>query len=299
MRGRERYVWRRPQVGGRSSLVADTVQPGDVTIVFIHGFACTPRYANYRTMRRLLQMPEFGEVNCRIVAPVLPGFAGTPPLPSDDSDFDSYARWCAECLDDLDVDGPLVLVGESMGGAVALTLAALEPERIGSVVVFNSVGGAIAGRRRRDWVKGLLVGISRRAGTLGQWHASVLDALLTAVHPVANWRASTLVVNADVRPALAAVKRYRVPVVAVFGKRDTVVPHASSAVFADELGIQPLFIDSDHRAFIDGHPAIATLVVELARAVSEKKPLPVDPAPTIATTLRRQCGVEVTMGVEK
>ena len=64
-------------------------------------------------------------------APDLPGFGSAPPLPS--PSVAAYADWVADRLERL--DGPVLLLGWSMGGKFALALAARRPERLAGLVL--------------------------------------------------------------------------------------------------------------------------------------------------------------------
>jgi pimeloyl-ACP methyl ester carboxylesterase len=72
----------------------------------------------------------------RLVAPDLPGHGplggrGKPGITA-------YATWLAGFLAALDEARPVVLVGHSMGGAIAQTLALAEPERLAGLVLVST-----------------------------------------------------------------------------------------------------------------------------------------------------------------
>ena len=74
----------------------------------------------------------------RVIAPDLPGFgASTHEIP--DYSVASHARYVFQLLDSLHVDRVHV-VGYSMGGGVALEMAAREPERVSSIVLVSAIG---------------------------------------------------------------------------------------------------------------------------------------------------------------
>lgn len=56
----------------------------------------------------------------------------------DDADFDVFRRDLLELLDDR-VDGPVALMGQSLGGAIAIRFAARHPERIRALVLCNTL----------------------------------------------------------------------------------------------------------------------------------------------------------------
>jgi pimeloyl-ACP methyl ester carboxylesterase len=78
----------------------------------------------------------------RVLAPALPGFSGTAALPAGEDSLRNYAAWVLAFLDAVAVAEPVLLVGHSFGGAVAILVAHDKPHRLGGLVLVNSVGGA-------------------------------------------------------------------------------------------------------------------------------------------------------------
>ena len=69
------------------------------------------------------------------VAVDLPGFGGPNPEPPEPWGSADYARWAAPLLEGDDLHPPVVLVGHSRGGVVALHLAASHPDRVAALVL--------------------------------------------------------------------------------------------------------------------------------------------------------------------
>ncbi len=83
----------------------------------------------------------------RVLAPDLPGHgASAAPYGSYDARF--FARWLADYLDAVGLDSA-VLLGNSLGGRVALEIALLEPERVRALLL---LAPAVAFRRLRQFV---------------------------------------------------------------------------------------------------------------------------------------------------
>ncbi|MGH8980773.1 MAG: alpha/beta fold hydrolase [Acidimicrobiales bacterium] len=76
--------------------------------------------------------PSFGGASLDAVALDLPGFGATPP-PPEVWGAAEYARCVAQVLDEM--AAPVVVVGHSFGGRVAVHLAAEMPERIQALVL--------------------------------------------------------------------------------------------------------------------------------------------------------------------
>lgn len=102
-------------------LAFDDTGTGD-PLVLIHGWA-----ADRQIWHSVV--PLLGER--RLIAIDLPG-SGATPAASEGFDLDQVARVIWNGLPDV---GPLTLVGHSLGGAIALTMAAQEPERTRGLVL--------------------------------------------------------------------------------------------------------------------------------------------------------------------
>jgi pimeloyl-ACP methyl ester carboxylesterase len=76
----------------------------------------------------------------RVVAPELPGLGGGEALPT----YEQYARWVLALLDALGIHERVACVGNSLGAAIATSLAAIAPGRLSAIVLVN--GGTRADR---------------------------------------------------------------------------------------------------------------------------------------------------------
>jgi pimeloyl-ACP methyl ester carboxylesterase len=90
----------------------------------------------------------------RIVNPSLPGFGGSDPLDWDHLSMPHLAEQVTALIDHLDT-GPVVLLGHSMGGAVAVQFAHEHPGRTLGIVYRDGVA-APAWKRRHSFVTALL-----------------------------------------------------------------------------------------------------------------------------------------------
>jgi pimeloyl-ACP methyl ester carboxylesterase len=99
-------------------------------IVFVHGLSgCWQNW--------LETLPHFGRSH-RSIALDLPGF-GASPMPSWDVDMPAYGRLIHDFCEKLGVEGG-TLVGNSMGGFVALEAATTAPERFDRLVLVSAAG---------------------------------------------------------------------------------------------------------------------------------------------------------------
>ncbi|WP_229401640.1 alpha/beta fold hydrolase [Micromonospora okii] len=123
--------------------------PAD-TVVTVHGRATRCRVAGDGPPVVLLHgigrtLADFAELHDRlardhrVISVDLAGHGGSAPLDGPHT-LPALARAVAGCLDALGVDGPAHLVGNSLGGAVAMRLAVADPARAASLTLVASAG---------------------------------------------------------------------------------------------------------------------------------------------------------------
>ncbi|MDP9494248.1 MAG: alpha/beta hydrolase [Actinomycetota bacterium] len=108
------------RVFANGALFADATGSGPPRVIALHGWA--RRGSDFR--------PALADLDA--LAPDLPGFGASPP-PSEPWGAEGYAHLVNQLLDVC--DHPPVVVGHSFGGRIAVCLAALYPERVGSLVL--------------------------------------------------------------------------------------------------------------------------------------------------------------------
>ncbi|MDE1177524.1 MAG: alpha/beta hydrolase [Edaphobacter sp.] len=69
-----------------------------------------------------------------------PGFGLTGPNPSGDYSMDYYSGFLERLLDQLNVNGPVILVGNSSGGYMAWRFAVAHPHRVARLVLISPAG---------------------------------------------------------------------------------------------------------------------------------------------------------------
>lgn len=140
---------------GDAKVRSVTAGRGEPTLVLIHGFG-----DNLMTWRAVFDRLA---TRHRVVAFDLPGFgaSGKPPGPYTLDAMTERVRALVRGL-----DGPLVLVGHSMGGEIALNVALAEPERIDALVLIAPAGFRVGLAGIADSIT------ARRAGLIGIWEAA-------------------------------------------------------------------------------------------------------------------------------
>jgi len=214
------------------------------TAVFLHGWGLSHR-AYRGAVKRLAAR------GMRVIAPAMPGFSGSGGLPSDECTLPGYAAWVVALLDELGVTEPVLLVGHSFGGGVAIVVAHDHPGRVGALVLVNSIGGAVWAddgelvkpmTDRPIWDWGLHLSRDLRGAVQ---LSRVLPAVLTealpniVLDPRSFWRSARLAREADLTDELEALRRRGLPVVVVWSPRDRVVTDASIEALRDALGDAP------------------------------------------------------------
>ena len=112
--------------------------------MFLHGWSLGP-HAYEDVLHELMAR------GCEVYAPALPGFGGTANLPGDQRTIEGYAAWVEAFLEAVEADGPALVVGHSFGGGVGIRLAHDAPERVGNLVLINSVGTPSGSSAVRRW----------------------------------------------------------------------------------------------------------------------------------------------------
>lgn len=105
-------------------------QSDSTPILFLHGWGISAE--PYHEILKLLAQQH------PVLAPDLPSFARSS-YPKLIPDYDSYAKLLLSFLDTLNLQ-QVHLVGHSLGGGIAITLSALVPSRVRSLVLVDSTG---------------------------------------------------------------------------------------------------------------------------------------------------------------
>jgi pimeloyl-ACP methyl ester carboxylesterase len=242
------------------------------TLVFLHGWGLD--YASYRP-----GLTRLAGLGVRVLAPAMPAFGGTSELGDDDFSLKGYADWVLAFLDGVGIDEPVMLVGHSFGGGVAIRVAYDAPERVAQLVLVNSIGGSA-------WAQGSVVRtLAERP--LWDWGLHVpadlwphrqltrvlpvlVDGLLPNVlrNPRAVWRVAGLARRADLSAELEELKRRHLPVVILWGVSDQIIPPEALKALQAALGeVEVVSVEGSHNWLIadpGGFCELMTNILELA-----------------------------------
>ena len=261
-------AWKTIDVDGMSAAYGEAGH--GPPIVFLHGWGLDHK-AYKRALARLVA------AGARVLAPALPGFGGTASLADDRCSIEGFADWVARFLDALGVGEPVVAMGHSFGGGVAIRFAHDHGERVKALVLINSIGASawttsgatlrsMAQRPLWDW--GLhfpadLWPLRQARRVLPVIVAEALPNL--ARDPRSFVRVAALARRADLTGELDELKRRRLPVVVLWGTRDRLVTRAAFDEMCQVLGGPPAHTVAGTHAWLISDPdAFGEVITNIA-----------------------------------
>lgn len=240
-------AWHRVDVDGRTVVYGEG--GSGPTVLFLHGWALGSRTYK-RTLRRLVAR------GCRVLAPAMPGFGGSDPMPGPTISIAGYGDWAVRFLDAVGVADPAVVIGHSLGGGVSVMLASRHPDRVRYLVLVNAVGGATwDGREGRTLSDRSLGGWAVEFGRdlfplsdgltfLGAVGQDLVSGLLR--NPYVVSQAATLARTADLTAELHDLRATGIPVLALTSERDNVIPGAAFDTLCAALGTEGRVVTGGH-----------------------------------------------------
>lgn len=276
-------VDRRTFVEGRAAGYSDAGE--GLPVVFLHGWAL-----GQHTYRDVIE--AIAAQGCRVIAPSMPGFGGTPELPGSQFSLRGYAQWVADLLDVIGVDEPAMVVGHSFGGGVATRFAHDHRTRVRGLVLVNSIGGSSwrSGRTLRsiterplwDWglhFPGDVWPVRQATRVLPVVAEDLLPNLLR--NPRAVVKVANLARRADLRGELEALRDSGLPVTILWGIRDGIIPRESFEAMCVASGVEGTVVDGSH-SWLLADPAqfgeIITNDVKVAQAARELEQQAAEPS---------------------
>jgi pimeloyl-ACP methyl ester carboxylesterase len=215
-----RATWRDVDVDGATVRVMEA-GTGD-PLLFLHGWGLTPRsYAQGIT--------RLTAAGVKVIAPCLPGFGGSAGTGWTHVSMGAYAARVARLLDVMGIEHPVFVAGHSFGGGVAIQLATDRPERVRSLTLVNTVGGA-PGRRwgltDASWLR-WAVGTVGELSTTGLVRAApslLRDYLPNAVRrPATMLLTARLALTASLAGQVEALVAQGTPVLFIWSDSDRIV----------------------------------------------------------------------------
>jgi pimeloyl-ACP methyl ester carboxylesterase len=264
-------VWKRTRVDGREARYA--VIGEGLPVLFLHGWALA-----HHTYRGVVS--RIATRGCRVFVPALPGFGGTPDLPAPSFSLAGYAAWVEGFGRAVDLHEPMVVVGHSFGGGVAIRYAFDHPERMRSLVLVNSIGGSawkqgktlrsMADRPLWDWGLHFPTDIWPLPQATRVLPVVLEDALPNLLrNPRSVWKVAQLARAADLREELEVLKQRRLPVTVLWGSRDGVIPRESFEALCVAVGAEGRVVEGSHSWLLadpDRFSEVITNDIEIAKA---------------------------------
>jgi len=211
-----------------------------VPVLWIHGYPLSGLLWG-------IQTADLADV-ARQITPDLRGCGRTPPTPPPYS-MELYADDCMRLLDHLDIPGPVIIGGLSMGGYVALEICRRHPERVAGLILAATRAGADSDEARA--ARDQAAETARREGV-----ASVVEGMVPKLFAPRNLvaqaelvdfvRAMMLETSLDgLVGALAAMRDrpdstgdlpgFDVPALVLHGAEDQLIAAAEAEATADAL----------------------------------------------------------------
>jgi len=238
--------------------------------LFCHGWGLRPNaYA-----RPIAAMALAG---CRVVAPSLPGFGGTPELPVDERSFTGYGAWVGRFLDAVGVGDLDLVAGHSMGGGISTAFVHHQPERVASLLLANAIGSptwalfpdevrTMVQRPFWDWGRHFGSDLLYSPRTLRLLPTLLEDFIPNLVrNPLGMVRTGEFIRKADLVAEVRAIAAQGIPVSVVWSDRDGLVPRSAFDELRRAAGVEGVVVEGHHAWLIAdpevfGELAISALV---------------------------------------
>jgi pimeloyl-ACP methyl ester carboxylesterase len=258
--------WHRINVDGRTATY--TEMGTGMPVVFLHGWAL-----GHRTYHEVLQ--RISAHGTRVLAPALPGFGGTADLPGHEPGLRGYADWVDAFVEALEIDEPVVVVGHSFGGGVAIKFAHRHPARVRALVPVNSIGGGLwksdeeqavplGDRPWWDWSLRFPADVLPLDKARTVLPVILRDAVPNLVrNPRALIKAGRIAKRADLTRELEDLKDRGLPVVVLWGMDDEVIPKASFDALCDAVGASGELVDGNHSWLLADPDAFGEVVTNV------------------------------------
>ena len=210
-------------VGQHVQQMRSTTGETSATVVCIHGILTDSLASYYFTLAKPLT-----DAGADVVMYDLRGH-GRSERPATGYGLDEFVADLSTLLDEIDVTGPVYLIGNSFGGTVAFSFAVRYPERVAGIAIVESEPATAA------WAAKMTANLGRAAKQLGRWDALVWIRAHYGAHTVRLARSAEKLLNASTIeqdiPASPTVSPEQVraincPVLAIYGAKSDLAEQA-------------------------------------------------------------------------
>lgn len=186
------------------------------------------------------------QLGWKVVNPSLPGFGGSDPV-QERGCITGMADTIVRLMDCLGIPDAVVL-GHSMGGAVAVDMAHNHPDRVSGIVYRD--GAATPAWRRPTMRRFVLSPIETADLLMGRAlstaRAVYPDFRANVRSPKTTVPAAFELLSIDMREDVAELHDRGLPMLCVWGKFDQITPPAAAEEFCDLAGGDPVYVLGSH-----------------------------------------------------
>lgn len=238
--------------------------------LFLHGWGLRP--TAYRK-----PIEAMARAGCRVLAPALPGFGGTPELPANQRNFAGLGAWVGRFADAVGAGDLALVAGHSFGGGVTTAFTHGHRDRVASMLLANAVGSptwmllpdevrTMVDRPVWDWGRhfgGDLLHSPRTMRVLPTLLEDFVPNLFG--NPVGMFRTGFTIRRADLVGEVRHIARSGIPVSVAWSDRDGLVPRSAFDELRRAAGVEGTVMEGAHAWLIAdpegfGDLAISALV---------------------------------------
>lgn len=212
----------------------------------------------------------------RVLAWDAPGYGGSAPLAQAEPTAHDYASRLWQWLDALQVEGPVTLVGHSLGALMAAAAAVQQAARVRRLLLLAPAQGygradaPLREAKRRDRLAHLQAlgpaGLADKRGAAMLSPAAPAElvayvkSIMAQVHPGGYAQATHMLAEGDLERLLA---RVACPVIIAGGLADTITPAEAGRALAKRLGLRWMSLgEAGHACALEAADAVVRLIVE-------------------------------------
>lgn len=250
--------------------------------LFLHGWGLRPN-----AYRRPIQ--AMSAAGCRVFAPSLPGFGGTPELAHDRRTFTGYAGWVGKFLDAVGVDEVALVAGHSFGGGVATAFTYEQPWRVSALLLANAIGSptwalfpnevrTMVERPMWDWGRHISTDLLHSPRLLRMLPTLLEDFIPNLLqNPLGMFRTGEFIRRADLVREVRSVARWGIPVTVAWSDRDGLVPRSAFDDLRHAAGVDGVVVNGAHSWLIadpDGFRELAISALVDSGVLTSRSTLP-------------------------
>jgi pimeloyl-ACP methyl ester carboxylesterase len=266
---------------GATGSAKGSLSPTPAPILLLHCYTCSINW-----WAKLIPRLERG--GHRVIAIDLLGHGGSQ-MPSNGYSMQNQAQLVAQALDQLHVEGPVTVVGHSLGGAVATALAEQSPRLVGRLVIIDSepdnsyghldflarlpyfsvIGEALWRLKTDSLVRDGLKEAFAPGYSVPEQFIDDVQRMTYTAYDASSSDFDSYVNDTPLDKRIAAL---HIPLLAIFGSEDKIVdPHKALAAYGAVPGAQTALIQgAGHSPNVEKPTRTAALILRFAKPLVVK-----------------------------